>query len=119
MKCILQGEPEWAAGLPATGWPIVPTDPIVEELVTRGRWVGECQLWRSNGKATTARVSITRLAEPGQPIRLAALIHDLSAEQRVVKKIVERHGGTLAVTSTPGSGTTFMVRLPALNEPAS
>jgi signal transduction histidine kinase len=31
----------------------------------------------------------------------------------IVKAIVERHGGTVSVMSTPGAGTTFEVRLPA------
>jgi signal transduction histidine kinase len=30
----------------------------------------------------------------------------------IVKAIVERHGGTVGVTSVPGSGTTFTLRLP-------
>ena len=30
----------------------------------------------------------------------------------IVKAIAERHGGRVSVTSTPGTGTTFDVRLP-------
>jgi hypothetical protein len=31
-----------------------------------------------------------------------------------VKEIVERHGGTLTVTSKEGSGTTFQITLPVM-----
>jgi PAS domain S-box-containing protein len=34
----------------------------------------------------------------------------------ICRKICERHGGTISVTSTPGSGTTFHVRLPAAHD---
>jgi putative PEP-CTERM system histidine kinase len=35
------------------------------------------------------------------------------------RDIVERHGGTIVVTSTPGQGTTFQVRLPIAGQDAS
>jgi signal transduction histidine kinase len=34
----------------------------------------------------------------------------------ICRKIVERHGGSISAQSTPGKGTTFIVRLP-LNQP--
>ncbi len=37
----------------------------------------------------------------------------------VARKIVEEHGGTIAVDSTPGEGTTFRITLPAFAEQAS
>jgi signal transduction histidine kinase len=32
----------------------------------------------------------------------------------IVKQLAEAHGGTVSVSSQPGAGSTFMVRLPAL-----
>jgi signal transduction histidine kinase len=34
----------------------------------------------------------------------------------VIRRIIERHGGTIGATSTYGVGTTFTIRLPALEK---
>lgn len=37
----------------------------------------------------------------------------------IVKSLVEQHGGTITVDSTPGEGTTFTIRLPRLLNPSN
>jgi two-component system sensor histidine kinase BaeS len=35
----------------------------------------------------------------------------------IVRKLIEAHGGTVSVTSTPGQGATFSLRLPVIHRP--
>jgi signal transduction histidine kinase len=37
----------------------------------------------------------------------------------LVKSLIELHGGSVAIESTPGSGTTILCRLPASGHPAA
>jgi two-component system sensor histidine kinase KdpD len=54
----------------------------------------------------------TDAQEPPPPLDLAACEDRISLELAVVTAIVERHGGHLAVESTPSGGMAFRVRLP-------
>jgi signal transduction histidine kinase len=44
--------------------------------------------------------------------------HGLGLGLFIVFEIVEEHGGSIAVKSAPGQGTTFLIRLPAQDAPA-
>jgi signal transduction histidine kinase len=44
---------------------------------------------------------------------VADQVHGTGLGLNLVKKIVEAHGGTVAVQSEPGAGTNFMLRIPA------
>ncbi len=44
-----------------------------------------------------------------------AAVHGTGMGLTIVKEIVQLHGGTIRVVSTPGHGTTFIVRLPAFH----
>jgi two-component system sensor histidine kinase BaeS len=49
--------------------------------------------------------NVSRVKEKGSGVGLA-----------LVKAIVDGHGGTVGVTSTPGTGSTFTVEFPATQE---
>ena len=53
---------------------------------------------------------LQRIFEPG--VRLDRSSPGSGLGLPLVKAIVERHGGTVAVTSTEGAGTTFLISLP-------
>jgi len=45
-------------------------------------------------------------------------VHGTGLGLALVKDIVEAHGGSISLNSTPGHGAEFVVRLPAVSEPA-
>jgi signal transduction histidine kinase len=75
----------------------------IEVVVKRGGRGARCSI-RDNGLGLSASEQSSLLAGPGRdPDRLGVWI---------ARRIVEAHGGRLAVRSAPGTGTTFLVDLP-------
>jgi signal transduction histidine kinase len=112
---------------------------VVANLITNaakhgadGRWVGvkvsSCEV--KNGREVQVSVSdrgrgieaaeLSRIFEPFRRGRHAVeqQVHGNGLGLSLVKRIVEAHGGRVAVTSTPGEGATFVVYLPAVPESA-
>jgi two-component system, cell cycle sensor histidine kinase and response regulator CckA len=67
---------------------------------------------RDNGRGLDLQDAAT-LFEPIPGIRSAADVPGSGAGLRIVKRIVERHGGVIWAESQPGAGATFFFKLPA------
>jgi signal transduction histidine kinase len=110
---------------------------VVANLITNaakhgadGRWVGvkvsSCEV--KTGREVQVTVSdrgrgieaseLSRIFEPFRRGRHAVerQVHGNGLGLSLVKRIIEAHGGRVAVTSTPGEGATFVVYLPAAPE---
>lgn len=78
--------------------------------------------------ASCARIRVTDNGEGMEPQRVKALFQPFKSTKGlkgtglglvVTKKLVEEHGGSISVESTPAKGTTFTILLPAVMEGAA
>jgi signal transduction histidine kinase len=107
---------------------------VVANLITNaakhgadGRWIG---VRVSSCAVKGGREVLVAVSDRGRGIDASELAHVFEAFRRgrraveqqihgnglglsLVKRIVETHGGRVAVTSAPGEGATFVVYLPA------
>jgi signal transduction histidine kinase len=60
-----------------------------------------------------ALVDAARIFERFERVQNDKDVRGMGLGLYIVKKIVEEHRGSVSVTSTPGTGTTFMVKLPS------
>jgi PAS domain S-box-containing protein len=92
--------------------------PVVEvsAALERGRW---CFAVRDNGIGIDAEYA-TRIFEMFQRLHERGRYEGSGIGLAIAKRIVERHGGELWFTSTPGIGTTFFFTLqPTSGSPSS
>ncbi len=110
---------------------------VVANLITNaakhgadGQWIGvtvsSCALKHGREVLIAVRdrgrgIDAADLAHVFEPFRRGARaverqIHGNGLGLSLVKRIVEAHGGRVAVSSTPGEGATFVVYLPAMPE---
>ncbi|MCC6466173.1 MAG: PAS domain S-box protein [Planctomycetes bacterium] len=62
---------------------------------------------------------VQQLFQPFKRLHAAGRYEGSGIGLAVCRKIIERHGGTIGVTSTPGEGSRFMLDLPGVTESAA
>jgi len=82
---------------------------IKVEAETDGQWV--LLTIQDNGIGIEGEY-LDQIFKPFKRLHAMAKYEGSGIGLSVCRKIVERHGGTIAVASVPGEGTRFMVRLP-------
>jgi PAS domain S-box-containing protein len=73
---------------------------------------GFCQISISDNGIGIKEEYLERIFDTFQRLHAVSEYPGTGIGLSIVKKIVERHGGTIRATSTPGEGTTFIIQLP-------